>query len=272
MAVLMLDPFGDDGGSGTGSAPSTVQGGSPTPATPSPPETPAASPGPEAPAAAADPLAGLRWLNDIGAEIRAEIVAEHGSGTWQCPANRRVGYGSAFTCSFVPDEPGEFGPVYVTVLDDQGHYAYSIGGCCGTPRVEDYDHGLRCCDLTTDPTPSLSYVDGELVEVPGWGGLNYNEALSYWYLEGRPTRMDVGGDGVPCTTVYTAAEVAEDRRPVMGWAMVWRSHRPPADPVVDQDNGTSEVADLVAPLKAELTASYGPGTLRWVDAGLVPVG
>jgi hypothetical protein len=85
------------------------------------------------------------------------------------------------------------------VLDDQGRYAYASGGCCDPVTLEAYIPGLFCRDLTTGPR-------GESFD--GMPGPSYTEAVYYWYPEGRPARMDVGGDGLPCTTVHPAAEVA----------------------------------------------------------------
>jgi hypothetical protein len=38
-------------------------------------------------------------------------------------------------------------------------------------------------------------------------GYGFSEALAYWVREGRPTRMDADGNGIPCETVYPSDEV-----------------------------------------------------------------
>jgi Excalibur calcium-binding domain len=38
-------------------------------------------------------------------------------------------------------------------------------------------------------------------------GGSYKDAVNYYISEGRPSRMDRDGNGVPCETVYSAAEV-----------------------------------------------------------------
>lgn len=38
-------------------------------------------------------------------------------------------------------------------------------------------------------------------------GFSYIQAVSYWYSEGEPSRMDADGNGQPCETVYPAADV-----------------------------------------------------------------
>jgi hypothetical protein len=40
-------------------------------------------------------------------------------------------------------------------------------------------------------------------------GVSYADAVAYWYTEGRPDRMDVERNGIPCETVYPAAEVQQ---------------------------------------------------------------
>ena len=42
-------------------------------------------------------------------------------------------------------------------------------------------------------------------------GYPYRAALAYWKAHGRPARMDADGNGVPCETVYSAAQVAAGR-------------------------------------------------------------
>jgi hypothetical protein len=40
-------------------------------------------------------------------------------------------------------------------------------------------------------------------------GATFDEAVAYWVAQGAPGRMDADGNGIPCETVYDAAEVAE---------------------------------------------------------------
>jgi hypothetical protein len=40
-------------------------------------------------------------------------------------------------------------------------------------------------------------------------GYSYPEAVGYWQGEGEPSRMDASGTGIPCQTVYPAAEVEQ---------------------------------------------------------------
>jgi hypothetical protein len=49
-------------------------------------------------------------------------------------------------------------------------------------------HGLFCRDIKAQ-------------------GGSYEDAVNYYINEGRPARMDKDGNGVPCETVYSEAEV-----------------------------------------------------------------
>lgn len=39
-------------------------------------------------------------------------------------------------------------------------------------------------------------------------GYGYPQAVSYWYWQDRPARMDADGNSIPCETVYSSADVA----------------------------------------------------------------
>ncbi len=40
-------------------------------------------------------------------------------------------------------------------------------------------------------------------------GVSYSGAVSYWWAEGAPDRMDADLNGIPCETVYPASQVAD---------------------------------------------------------------
>jgi hypothetical protein len=56
------------------------------------------------------------------------------------------------------------------------------------PLAADLPDGLFCRDLAAR-------------------GYDYAEAVWYWDVQGRPSRMDASGNGIPCQTVYPRAEV-----------------------------------------------------------------
>ena len=68
--------------------------------------------------------------------------------------------------------------------------AASVRNYWGTRAVydEDIPSGLLCRDLLKR-------------------GYTYGEALGYWRAEGYPSRMDADNNGIPCETVYPAADV-----------------------------------------------------------------
>ena len=66
---------------------------------------------------------------------------------------------------------------------------------------------------TTTSTPPS---DDRSVDALAWGllcrdlataGWDYPGAVAYWEVEGRPARMDVDENGIPCKTVYPISEV-----------------------------------------------------------------
>lgn len=58
-----------------------------------------------------------------------------------------------------------------------------------------------------NPYDSGGYVSGLTCAQLRAQGFSYPEAVSYWYSEGKPARLDADQDGQPCETVYTAREV-----------------------------------------------------------------
>ncbi|NNC91417.1 MAG: hypothetical protein HKN80_02870 [Acidimicrobiia bacterium] len=128
---------------------------------------------------------------------------------------------------YQPDKPrGAVGPVEIECHheDDVGSGALLL--CEATPLVER--------EYYPDPFPIVAFVtgdDGSVVHVtdPGFeaayretgSGLfcrdliasdgrlsSYFGAMAYWFLEGRPDRMDADLDGVPCATVFPLSDIA----------------------------------------------------------------
>jgi hypothetical protein len=86
----------------------------------------------------------------------------------------------------------------------------------GTPSRMDADgNGIPCETLY-----SAGDVNSVIGASAGFGpdlfcyhlvdrGAGFGEAVAYWVSEGVPDRMDADGNGIPCETVYDAAEVAD---------------------------------------------------------------
>jgi hypothetical protein len=142
---------------------------------------------------------------DLEAAIEADIEARFpqvGSGVADCQASGELADWQPVLCSFLPDQPVEFGGVYVSMLDD-GRYAWDLGRCCDAgPNVEEYPTGLFCRDLV-EPPPGV----GPDRWPPEYDHLSYGLAMYYWLTEGRPDRMDADLNGRPCETVYPAGEI-----------------------------------------------------------------
>lgn len=88
----------------------------------------------------------------------------------------------------------------------------------GQPNQMDADRNGIPCETVYSPTdvsaywsvrelPPAAAVDdslpaGLLCRDLLARGLNYNDAVSYWFEEGAPDRMDADHNGIPCGTVY----------------------------------------------------------------------
>jgi hypothetical protein len=128
-----------------------------------------------------------------------ETFPQVGSGQLTCDGSGPLTDWQTVRCRFLPDEPLEFGPVYVSIFDG-GRYGWAVGECCdGAPEPERYPSGLYCRDLILPPPDSVDDRD--------FYHLSYGVAVHYWLNEGRPDRMDANTDGQPCETVYPADEV-----------------------------------------------------------------
>jgi hypothetical protein len=150
------------------------------------------------------PPAEPRTVADLEQAMTEEISRKDppGPGRATCEASGPLVDWQPIRCVFEADEPLEYGPIYVTVLNG-GRYTWTVGECCaGGALPDDYPAGLMCRDLIQPPStlPPDHYL-------PESNSLTYPEAVYYWLTEGRPDRMDADGNGRPCETVYPADEV-----------------------------------------------------------------
>jgi hypothetical protein len=94
----------------------------------------------------------------------------------------------------------------------------------GQPNQMDADRNGIPCETVYPPTDVSSYwsvrdvpraaASGGGILPPGLfcrdlftRGLSYDEAVSYWWQQGGPDRMDADLNGIPCETVYPAYEI-----------------------------------------------------------------
>jgi hypothetical protein len=88
----------------------------------------------------------------------------------------------------------------------------------GQPNQMDADRNGIPCETVYPASDVTAYWGGRTVsDLPLTGGLlcrdlyargfSYAEAVAYWWVDGTPDRMDADRNGIPCETVYPAADV-----------------------------------------------------------------
>jgi hypothetical protein len=112
-------------------------------------------------------------------------------------------------------------------LDSRG-YSYTAAvdywRMHGQPNQMDIDLNGIPCETVYAASDVAAYWGGRsgAVEGPSTGyvpaglfcrdlyarGVSYPEAVAYWWSEGAPDRMDEDLNGIPCETVYAAADVS----------------------------------------------------------------
>ncbi len=121
---------------------------------------------------------------------------------------------------------GRIDRLYVLVPNDAGQMQLAVGGVYSYYEFwRDEELGRLNDDewrelLDTDPPDRPAWQDAFLtatVESRPSGaplcadladdGYDYALAVGYWVEDGRPDRMDADGNGIPCETVYPAAEI-----------------------------------------------------------------
>ncbi len=128
-----------------------------------------------------------------------------------CDRSGAVAAGDVLACTGTPrTEPGfDLDPVGIlfAILDDAGTAAWATG-----TDLPGNDAALR--SLAASATPGLfcrDLVDPDAqVETGFFDATTTNESFGYflsviyWFIEGRPDRMDADGNGIPCETVHDA--------------------------------------------------------------------
>ena len=130
-----------------------------------------------------------------------------GPVTWACETvtGGPLLTGSVVKClpADVPAE-GQHPIITVLILDEVGTFAVSQSGIVypmldPETVVSTLGPGRLCREIA-DEGSELS------VQLPE-PGVKYFGTLLYWFMEGRPTRMDADGNGVPCDTLFPEAVV-----------------------------------------------------------------
>ena len=124
-----------------------------------------------------------------------------------CPdADRKIDVGDVFVCQGRERAPGtqEIGKMVFLVLDDEGTTSMLMSG--DLPDIAaaygEAPHGLLCRDLLAGQAPGPFNL-GESTD-----GTAAFLATAYWFLEGRPDRMDADRNEIPCESVFPPDAIA----------------------------------------------------------------
>lgn len=135
------------------------------------------------------------------------------------------------TLGYLEIGTGRVDRIMVLVPNDAGNFQVAVGGVysyyefwqeaeLGRLTDEEWRAMLDSGDAPERP-PWQSPIFGGAAPPPAAGlagglfcrdveaaGFSFGQSLAYWVREGRPSRMDADGNGIPCETVYPAGEVA----------------------------------------------------------------
>lgn len=126
--------------------------------------------------------------------------------SWACEqitSDPTLGKGSVAKCVPATIGEGEYPVLTVLVLDDAGTIAVSQAGLpydvLNADRIVDQlGAGLFCRDILGDSYLTSSVHDTDL---------QYFGAVLYWFMEGRPDRMDADRNEIPCETLVASDDV-----------------------------------------------------------------
>ncbi len=140
-------------------------------------------------------------------------------------ANVRATIQILFVCASVLaacGRAGDSGPTTTVVSTESSTTMVTTSSPETGPVPTSVDPTTTTAAVTTMAPPSSSTVppspppDEAEMSALAWGlfcrdlataGRSYVDAVAYWHAEGRPARMDADRNGIPCQTVYDAAEV-----------------------------------------------------------------
>jgi len=126
--------------------------------------------------------------------------------TWECHVmtTGQVAAGSVVHCGAPPQDPdddGQYPVITVLVLDDTGTIAVVPAGVWRPLNVGDMEQsigpGLSCAALLAEDSFLPRYI--------GHPRDRYFGVVLYWFVEGRPDRLDADGNGQPCEAEFLAS-------------------------------------------------------------------
>ncbi len=133
-----------------------------------------------------------------------------------------VARGDVFDCYLRTDPPADvLNDFYVIVLDDAGNTWANGGGTDGSWYLPAIPSGLLCREYLAHPDFLSSMGDhgAEATTGDSWWMDNdwaYASVLSYWFLDGERSNMDVDQNGIPCELLFDQVTVAR----------VWAGNQP----------------------------------------------
>ncbi len=139
--------------------------------------------------------------------VAAGLALPAGAHNFACTTvHGGLGAGGIQECRPDPEPTeGQFPILVALVLDDRAHVAWAQAGVENPGLNPDLlrdkaKPGLNCTQLQADPefTRMAAIMNDRTT---------YFAAVEYWFLEGRPGRMDADSNGIPCETRFDAAVV-----------------------------------------------------------------
>ncbi len=133
-----------------------------------------------------------------------DIWPESGLSRALCTADGAgaLGAGSVLTCRPEPVPEGDHAILTALVLDDDGKVAFAEAGVryvvLDPETMRGQGAGLLCAEIIEKDSFKMDLIHPEYA---------YFGALLYWFVEGRPDRMDADGNGIPCETIFPASDV-----------------------------------------------------------------
>lgn len=128
--------------------------------------------------------------------------------TWECEVMTvgPLAAGSVVQCGAPPQDPqddSQYPVVTVLVLDDAGTLAVAQAGVYRPLNVWDMEQsvgpGRSCGELAAEDSFLVRFIDEP--------DLRYFGTVLYWFVEGKPDRLDPRGNGRPCEDGYVPAVI-----------------------------------------------------------------
>lgn len=172
------------------------------------------------PATTRPPTTTSRTIGDAVALAQARLdelssvdpANPYGALEVSCPnADRPIAIGDLFMCQGLDrsSATNDIHSLAFLVLDNDGTTSMLTRGDLADLEAAygEAPHGLLCRDLVAGEAPGPFDLSFVTYDTPDFDTAAFL-AAAYWFLEGRPDRMDADGNGIPCETVFPAESIA----------------------------------------------------------------